>query len=396
MPRWWYVSLCLLATNSWAHGMAEPAEDVQAQVGAAASFSWNSKNVVANNQPWRIAGALMGGHALPTEKGAVIDDAMLWGQYRLNERTRVSGKIAAHKDGTDYPLSVESLALDYQISAPKNVKVTVGKTEAAFTPSASTHASMATFAESPLIADAFWGRSIHDTGVRLSAKPLPALEVGAEMWNGDFFPATSGQGAQDLYVKWRQAFKGNQVGLGAWAMQAKAQQRGDDRYSSGHTHGVNTTSLPADVRFTGDTDMAGVWLDLQSKPLGQVKPRLHYEALQSKSSGSLNDTTHQANYQTDHLGYALTPSLAIQNWEVSYRHEKLSLDNQLSGNGAQVLAEEADLITKHNPKRQTLQVAWRANKQLQWRVAYVKDHTATTSDNRVNIGLTWQDTLYQH
>ena len=106
---------------------------------------------------------------------------------------------------------------------------------------------------------------------------------------------------------------------------------------------------------------------------------MRYEAAQTQSSGKLFDATHQAQYDSDHLAYAVTPRVTYGKLQLSYRLEKLSLENKLTGNCAQILAEEANLITDANPKRQTVQANWQISKNVAGRVAYIKDNTLRAS-----------------
>lgn len=393
------ISLLVLPLGAFAHGAADnhhaDGETASSsEIGAAASITWNSQGAADSNGLWRIPGVMMGGHALPVEKGGAVDDAILWGSHRLGERSKVSAKVGVHNDGTTQ-LELENLALDYTPATRKPVTVSAGLLEPAFSHAAHHHPSLDTFADSTLLADAFWGRSIHDTGVRVAGKPTDNSEVGVEVWNGDFFPASSGEGARDVYAKLSHAQAGWDIDGGVWAMQADAVKRSDDRYfSTDHSHTPSGVTL-TDVQFTGDTRMAGSWLNLAAPEQHGVKAALRYEAAQSQSSGTLADTTRRAAYDSNHLAYAVTPSLSWRKLQLSYRLEKLSLENKLSGNGAQVLADEANLVNDANPKRQTLQVNWQVSKNVAARVAYIKDDTLPTSDNRVSVGLVWQDTLYR-
>lgn len=380
--------------HSFEHDHADEVADSTSEIGAAASITWNSKGAVDSDGLWRIPGAMMGGHALPAEKGGKVDDAILWGSHRLGEQTKVSAKVGVHNDGTTQ-VELENLTLDYTPATRKPITVSAGLLEPAFSPSGHHHSSLDTFADSTLLADAFWGRSIHDTGVRVAGKPTANSEIGVEVWNGDFFPATSGEGAQDVYAKLRHEQAGWEAEGGVWAMQAEAAKRSDDRYfSTDHSHTPNGVTL-TDVQFSGKTNMAGSWFNITAPEKHGIKAALRYEAAQSQSSGTLTDTTRRANYDSDHLAYAVTPSVAWRDLQLSYRLEKLSLENQLTGNGAQVLADEANLITDANPKRQTVQLNWKISKTVAARTAYIKDNTLSTEDNRVNIGLVWQDTLYK-
>lgn len=390
-----FFALCCIPISVFAHEQEHDTESSKTlTIQAAASTTWNSKSAADNNGLWRIPGALMGGHALPAAKGGKIDDATLEAHYQASQRTRFQAAVGIHNDGST-KAELENLSVEHHLNTRKPLSISAGVLEPEFSPSAHHHASTDTFADASLVADAFWGRSIHDKGVRIAGKPKPNLEVGAEVWNGDFFPATSGDGAQDVYVKWQHIHNDWDMAAGAWVMQAQANQRSDERYfDGGHSHATATTSLPVDVKFTGDTQMAGSWFSVNAPERHGIRPQLRYEAAQTQADGQLIDTSHRADYASDHLAFAVTPSIRFRHYQLSYRYEKLSLANHLSGNGAQVLAEEANLITRANPNRHTLQWGWQASKHLGLRVAYIQDHTLAESDQRVSVGLTWQDKLY--
>lgn len=390
------ISLLVLPLGVFAHGSAHDETDSGAttEIGAAASVTWNSSGSADSDGLWRIPGVMMGGHALPVAKGSKLDDAILWGSHRLGEKTKINVKAGIHNDGSTQ-VELENLFLDYTPFTSGKLIASAGLLEPSFSPSAHHHPSMDKFADRTLLADTFWGGSIHDTGVRLAGKPTANMEIGVEAWDGDFFPATKGQGAQDLYAKFKHQQAGWNVQGGAWTMQANADKRSDDRYfSSDHTHLGSGVTL-TDVQFTGKTHMTGVWLAASTPEKHGFKGGLSYEALQAQASGKLASTTRQANYDSDHLAFAVTPSVSYRNLQLSYRLEKLSLDNKLSGNGAQVLANEANLITSENPKRQTLQLNWQINKNIAARAAYIKDNTLPIEDDRVNVGLVWQDVFYK-
>ena len=397
------VSFALLCTSGTvlAHGLETHEDSHPLAIGASGSLTWNNQGAADANGYWRIPGALMGGDAEPANKDTTLNDALLWGRYRITPRTSLHGKLGTQAGGTSSHhngINVENAYIRHQFTDKHAITGSIGKLEANFSPSAASHASTSTFAEAPLVADTFWGRSIHDKGAQLSAKPNKQTEIGIEAWQGDFFPATQDKSARDLYLKFTPEPRGDwQVQAGAWAMRADAKQRGDARYNDGHVHSGSLLAQPKDVRFSGRTDLSGVWLNVNTPKLGKLQPNLQYEIVQSKADGVLTEASpaRTANYQNDYVGYTLTPQLSKGRGTVSYRHEELVLDNHLSGAAAQVLAQDANLISSKNPKRQTLQFKWQATPQWAWRVSYTRDHTLDKADSRVGVGLVWQDTLYQ-
>lgn len=386
-PAW------LLAHTNKIHSSDEALANSKLQIGLLFSASAYSSEAQDAQGLWRIPGLLMGGDALPNQQGAQLDAASLWARYQWQEQSALHAAIGTHAGHTD--LSLENLYLDYQPANLEQISTAVGLMDASFSPSASSHPSARKFAETSLLADALWGGSIHDLALRLDWQVHPKLKFGLELRDGDFFPASKGEGAQVLFAQTEQTWQSLSFKAGVWGLKATAVQRGNDRYQAGHSHST-TGFTPPDVRFTGDSDLAGIWLTSTAAIHAKWQAGFDYEAVQAKSMGQLTENNYQAAYQADHLAYTLTPSLQYGAWNLSYRFEKLSLDNHLQGSGAVVLAQDANLMNSAQPQRQTLQLAWQANKNLHWRAAYTQDDTVANQDKRFSVGLVWEQSVYQY
>ncbi|MCB1639948.1 MAG: hypothetical protein KDI15_13995, partial [Thiothrix sp.] len=344
---------------------------------------------------WRIPGVLMGGEALPVEKGIVLEDAVLWGAYRINDQTRVQAALASHDGGVE----LEQASLGYQTRlAGQPVQMTLGLQAGDFTPSAMTESGSGQLLAGSLLADAFWGRSFLDTGLQLAWEPYEGVTLGAGFWNGDAFPASSGEGAMHVQVQWRRPVAGWSVEAGGWAMQARAEQRGDARYNGdgGHSHAGSSAASPVDVRFDGSTRLGGVWLDVASPVWNDWRAGLQYEAVRVRPDGALSDGSHVADWRADDTGYAITPGIRYGQWRLDYRFERLSLQNHLQGAGAAVLADESALANSRHPKRQSLQLQWKPGRAWTVQAGYTVDQTLSGEHSgRYGLGLVWQDVLYE-
>jgi hypothetical protein len=83
--------------------------------------------------------------------------------------------------------------------------------------------------------------------------------------------------------------------------------------------------------------------------------------------------------------------------QVSYRTERLDLNNTVTGSGADIVATEANLKNSRSPKRDTVQASWRLTPSLSTSVAYTRDKTLTEKgESRMSVGLQWHDVLYKH
>ncbi len=371
-------------------------EDSNISIGAMASVSVFSKGAVENEQLWRIPGALMGGHATPVGKGARVDHAALWGQYKISPKWDIQAELAAHDEGTG-ELSPELQHLQFNFKPHHKVLMSVGRMSSESTPSLSHHQGSVAFNEATLMADTLFGRHVHDAGVRINTQPKQYLDIGIEAWNGDFFPASEGEGAQDIYVKINKDWHDWNIKAGAWAMQSQAVSRGDDRYNnSGHSHTTATSTTPVDVLFTGDTKLNGVWADIGRRNAKGLTVGMQYEAAVSKSTGSLADSTRKAGYSNQYSSYAITPYLDYKKIQVSYRTEQLDLNNTVTGSGADIIATESNLKNSRSPKRDTVQASWRLTPSLSTSVAYTRDKTLTEkAESRMSVALQWHDVLYK-
>ena len=291
-------------------------------------------------------------------------------------------------------VELHNLYLTYKPFNSKALELSAGVMGAAFSPLANHHATQSTFSEASLLSDVFLGGG-HDRGLRLKWNPMTELTMGAELWRGDSFPASGGKGMQDVFLKYNMLVKDWSLHTGLWALQADADQRGDDRYKDNHNHALDDVPLPADIRFSGDTEMVGAWFALTSPQYRGMHLGLQYEALKSESSGEIFDTTRKADYSNNNLAYSLQSSLYYRDYQLSYRYEKLSLENNIDGTAATFLAEDANLMTDQNPSRQTLQLKWQANKNIALRAAYSKDNSLAEGTDRYSLGLIWKGVLDQ-
>ncbi|KUJ74231.1 hypothetical protein AVO42_02095 [Thiomicrospira sp. XS5] len=392
----WICLALIWSFNAQAHGVNLAPQDTEYAIWSSASFTWNSNGAVGNNEYWRIPGLMMGGDATPAKEGLNLDDALLGGHYAFNDKAKVTAKLGVHSDDGDHHAAVnlENLFVSYQMV--QSFGVSLGQMEANFSPTASYHASLQPMAEAPLVADAFWGRSFHDVGVNAVWKPVPQLTIGLEAWDGQSFPATPGDqgGAQDIYLQWLQHWQGWHLQAGIWGMRAQAYQRGDDRYTAGHSHSSDFETLPTDVRFTGDTTLTGLWLQVMTPTWQAWQFQLLAELVHSESDGDILDATRQADYTNDNYGYYVMPTLVWGNHQFSYRYEMLYLKNDVTGAAAGILAKEANLINDKDPSRQTVQWRWQMSRNFAWRLAYVYDDTLPESTERYSLGVVWQSLLF--
>ncbi|CAA0125826.1 Uncharacterised protein [BD1-7 clade bacterium] len=384
------AALALISTTAVAH----KAEELNTRIDASASFSYRTNGAVDKTDYWRIPGLMMGGEATPVPKGVSLDDAQLRGTWKADDNNYVFAKISAHGDGSHNELELEHLWYMFQLK-PEHVgmRLELGQMAGIFTPSANWHASTDTFSEAPLIADAFFGRYFIDKGARISTQ-FDNFDIGLSLWNGDSFPASSGDGSGDIFINYQANFDGWQVSAGVWGMVAQADLRGDERYSDGHSHS-NINPPPTDIRFSGTSYLGGLHAGLQIPLADSLAMDFRGEWLTETSDGEILDSNRRADLKGDYAGYLFEAALIVDRHRISFRQEGLILDNTISGPSAQILAEEANLINNgKDPERFTVSWRWQIIDQFTLRTEWVNDSTVEDNRQRFVIGGVWQQNLF--
>lgn len=368
------------------------------QVDVALSASWRSDSAVPANTLWQIPGVLTGGHALPVDKGLSLDEASLTLSHQRPDG--IYGLLKAETHGSEDSLSLEHAYLGFQ---PRDgvatwLRLEAGRMNGEFSPANREHASTRLFSETPLVMDAFLGRHFVDDGLRLVARLPGQLSLGVESWRGRAFPATSGQGSTDVFARWHFATESWQLEAGAFGMKSEAEKRIDERYSAGHSHGGTTLTGP-DVNFIGETLLYGVSGRLTWWMADEARLSLQGEWLQQEPDGTVQNSsvTRQAFFTATQTGGYLQLEGRWKQHELGLRHESVVVDNQLTGSGAAVLAQDIPHLVNNgfNPERLTLAYAYAFRPGVKARLEWVRDESSATSQDRVAVGLVWRETLWQ-
>ncbi|MCK5875402.1 MAG: hypothetical protein KAG82_11970 [Alcanivoracaceae bacterium] len=371
-------------------GIGEP------QLQVAMAVTARSAGAVESDQYWRIPGVMMGGHAWPAQQGLNADELSLSFSYRMDENLFAVIK-AGQQDGHDNgAVEIEHAWLGYVCCGDTGpLVIEVGKMSATFTPSVSEHSSARIFADASLPADAFLGRHFHDQGMRLWRHNPQGFSTGIELWQGHAFPATAGEdgGAADVFASLQHRSGRFSLHTGVWALFARADQRADHRYSEEHSHGGLNNTPPADIRFTGDSLLSGVHALLGWQLNSRQALQLRLEWMQVDADGWIEDETRRADLDGQYQGVVVQPEWVMGRHLFALRAEQLSLDNYLSGAAALPLAEDANLITGHNPWRLGAGWRWQWRKAVALRADLTRDASLGSAENRVAIGLLWQQAL---
>lgn len=386
----------LLAISQHAVADTIPDHIGEPQLNLAFALTARSAGAVESDEYWRIPGVMMGGHAWPAEHGLNADELSLSFGYRIDENLFAVIK-AGLQDGHDNAVpEIEHSSLGYVCCGGTGpLVIEVGKMSALFTPSVSEHSSARIFADASLPTDAFLGRHFHDQGLRLWRHNPEGFSTGMELWQGHAFPATADEsgGAVDLFARLNHRSGRFSLQSGVWALFARATERPDHRYSEGHSHGDLSSTPPADIRFTGDSVLSGIHALLCWQLDNRQTLRLRLEWMQVDADGLVEDETRRADINSQYQGLTVQPEWALGRHLLALRAEQLSLDNHLTGAAAQPLAEDANLITDHNPWRLGIGWRWQWRKSVALRTDLTRDASLGRADNRIAIGLVWQQAL---
>lgn len=393
--RYFFIGLSLLTpillTPLTSHAHTDTRKSEQNFIAAAASITYRSDVPVDNRSPWLIPGALLGGEALPPQQGFALDYARLNGQW-LGQGYRVHGALAAHSFSGEIKPELEHLWLQGEPAlGPAKAELAAGRMATRTTPIANWHATDSPFSEMPLLAAAFWGGHFADTGARAGVS-WGALQAGLEAWNGDNWPASSGEGSADVYLQWQPVFGPWQASIGAWAMQSKAANRADSRYSASHSHGGQTiVNSAGDYRFSGDVESLGGYgsVALQTR-FGQVAAHLEWQ--QQTSDGNLTDLSQNSDWRGEYNGVYGGLSLTTSRHTIALRHERLVLENTFYGNVSTLFIENAGLVNNgFEPGKSILSWLYQWQPGLDIRLEAVDDRSVEDAAKaRFNVGLRWQ------
>src|SRR5690606_9180523 len=276
-----------------------PSPDTPTTLDVSAVATWRSGSLVDDYAYWQIPGTMMGGHAWPAQKGVEIDEALVSLSHRIDKHLFGVLEFGSHPGGRADHCGVE-LEHAYvgwvccNASGPWMIEA--GQMSARFSPGLSQHAADRLSSETPLALDVFFGRHFHDKGVRFWWHETGGFSLGAEIWQGEAFPATDTRdgGAWDIFGRY--TWQGERLSLesGIWLYSAQAEARADHRYGGGHQHvpvsppGQTATVFP-DTRFTGDTDITGLHARLGYQFSSDWRLGLEVEWMRADMNGIIHD-----------------------------------------------------------------------------------------------------------
>ncbi|MBX2859160.1 MAG: hypothetical protein KTR17_10890 [Cellvibrionaceae bacterium] len=384
---YWSILGLLVCDDLEAHSL--DTQQFKNQLTGLAAFTWRSQELVANNEAYLIPGALLGGEALPDHKGATADELQLAGVLATDSNYYVIANLSAHRRETP---DIENLYLVApNISYLANINLEVGQLTTEVSEIANWHAPQSDFSEASLLADIFFGRHFSDVGLRLS-RTFSALHLGVEVFNGESWPASTGQGSASLFAQWQFNFNLGQFNFNTWGMQSQAKNRSDTRYSGGHSHGGTIVTSPStNYFFDGETNSFGALSELNVN-LGEFNVVAQFEWIRAQSEGELFSVSQRSLYENDYEGYRVHFSVARNKHRLSVRHEQVALLNNFLSPVASLFPQEANLVNNTFEPTKTI-VAWsyQLNSDVRLRLEGLSEKTVSEhSEDKFNLGIVWR------
>ncbi|SMF26898.1 hypothetical protein [Pseudobacteriovorax antillogorgiicola] len=378
------VLLSILPTRGLSHGLTERKVAEGLSVMSNLSSSFSSRSPIEQNQLWVVPGFFMGGEALPQQRGFNVSEARVAAQYREGSIT-IYGKAGYH--GHDDAIEWEEAKLGYLVSS--STRVEAGKMKGRFSFANQRHGSDTPFLSYPLSYDIIWGRHYVDDGIRLILDTA-TLDCGLEGWTGNRFPSQlgdDGKGAYDIYCRKSIFTEQWNLTVGTYYYNGSASRRVDERYTTGHNHGVDAAVIPY-YYFSGKTEISGVLAETDFT-LGSLKFELQGELMNSESQGDIRDTTRISSIQTRYQGLSGTASAAYHSHRLSFRYDHLRFKNKLEGAAATDLAELAGLIANQDPIAVSFGYQWQANSDLLLKIEWLKSKYISDQHETILAGFSW-------
>jgi len=329
----WLLSLLSLGYQPvMAHQKASLLEQDSLKVLAA--LTYRNNQIGNSGEVWQPSGFLIGGEAVPSDEGASLDDIQLQGYININQDYYVAAKVSGHNHNGENNLELENIWFGTELQfVNQTFEFEAGKIATAVTDTLNYHSSMDTFSQAPLSADILFGRHFTDIGARIALVNLNeqlnlTYKLGVELFNGDNFPATSGEGSVSVFSHFTFQHNAFQSQAKFWLMYSEAEQRDDVRYSEGHSHGISLDNV-IDSYFTGNTLNAGVYLD-GTWSYEQWRFHTEFEWIQAQVDGQVFTTTQSAYVDSVQNAYRLAAFVERKKHSIHLAYELLSVENQFS------------------------------------------------------------------
>lgn len=266
------------------------------------------------------------------------------------------------------------------------------------------------FADSPLIYRGMFGAHPNFDGAQLSfvAPTDTYLELGAELFKGDKFPAGNSDnaiGAYSLFAKVGGDFNLSnswQVGFGHWRADDINGRTGDEH---GHEeeHGHDDDDMGSFTEgFSGKSYINTVNAVYKWAPNGNSKERnfkLQAEYFQRDEKGEFGieegeDIATTLDYDGKQSGFYIQGTYQFRpHWRVGLRHDRLDSNNKFNLNTGVAATEEQIDATGlasegHTPKRNSIMIDYTPREYSRLRLQFNEDKTTEETDRQVILQYT--------
>ncbi len=386
--------LVLLSCNARAHDSQQTL--AATFINAQSALTYRNDGLTSD-MPWLIPGALLGGEALPANKGLTLDDLQVLGNYRVNNHYSVAAKLSAHGSGDDITLELENFWFTFNShNIVANSLVEIGRISTDTTPSAYFHASSSPFSEASLLSDVFFGRHFNDMGIKAKTT-RGIMTLGLEGWSGKHWPAANNAGAGSAFLHLQPSWQQGHARMGIWAMHSRAKNRTDTRYGN-HSHGsvATITSPTSDIYFSGSSDLAGAFMSARQQYRAATFIA-EAEWIESRSNGDLlqQTTNQQSAYTATYQGLRGLLGVTMARHAITVQYDQLALENVFLNSVNTVFLAATGLQNEgFNPSQLMAAYQWHYHRDFSLRLQWSQDDTtAKGKHNHTGIGLVWRKGL---
>ena len=349
-----------------------------------------------DNDPdaYELPGFALGGEAGLGEEGFSLGHTELTVSANVDDKFYGELTLAVHDHEDETEVEVEE-AFIQTLGLGNGITIKAGRFFSAMGYLNEQHEHAWDFADAPLIYRGLFGNHLTDDGIQISyiAPTDLYLQVGAELFSGDKFPAggnSQGVGAWTAFTN-----IGGDIGIEhSWLMGLSHWNANDidGRTSGGHSHGGG--AVEETPSFTGESKITGLDLVYKWAPKGNPINRnfkFQFEYFDRDEDGMISmlnsKPLESSTYDGDQSGwYAQSIYQFMPQWSTGFRYDRLSSNN--SGSDSEILAEAGLDDEGHTPERYSAMLQWTPSEFSRIRLQFNQDKSYEDSDNQIFLQYT--------
>ena len=352
--------------------------------------------LVNNPEAYELPGFALGNEAGLAAKGFAIGHSELTMSANIDDKFfgQLTMALAEHEGATETELEE---AFFETVGLGNGFTIKGGRFFSALGYQNQQHDHAWDFADPALIYRGLFGNRYIDDGLRASwiAPTDLFIEIGAEAFSGNKFPAGSGNSSRNIGSTVSYAKLGGDIGVGhSWqAGLSYFSARVNERTSDGHGHeDTDTVETPA---FTGDSHIIGASFVYKWAPNGNYKYqnfKFITEYFQRTEEGDIDmigsSPLETTSYDGEQSGFYIQGIYQFMpQWRVGLRYDLLDSNN--TGSDDEII-EEAGL---HNegitPNRTSAMMEWVPSEFSRIRLQYNQDNSSEETDNQIMLQYTF-------